>query len=165
MRCQSPANLNYRQNHSKVIKAIQGLDQRQDQLEAHSVKRFDDLRKEILDAISAKDHTPPIQVVAIDQLAPKLGAFTTIAKEMEKQQMVLESLMFDSMKEREEIIKESYVSTLDWIFTSHKTPLLKWLTTEGGIFWIGGKVRKIKEEKQQIGHMLTLSRQEAGNLP
>ncbi|KAF2122066.1 hypothetical protein BDV96DRAFT_136943 [Lophiotrema nucula] len=46
---------------------------------------------------------------------------------------------FDSMKDREDKIKDAHLTTLDWMFDGEQAPFLRWLMSESGIFWVMGK--------------------------
>lgn len=66
----------------------------------------------------------------------------TTAKQREQQRLILESLRYTAMKEREENIKDAHKSTLQWAFNNPEVELIQWLEEENGIFWVKGKVGK-----------------------
>lgn len=59
---------------------------------------------------------------------------------MKHQQEVLQSLVFEEMKQREETIKDAHEMTLNWMFEKPETGFMNWLEADGGIYWVRGKV-------------------------
>ena len=54
-------------------------------------------------------------------------------------QRVLESLLFEEIKLREDQIQPAYTKTFTWIFEDDTTSFKRWLTSSDGIFWVSGK--------------------------
>jgi hypothetical protein len=73
---------------------------------------------------------------------------TNLAEETDRVariQRVLGSLRFELIKQRQSNVKHAHAKTLEWIFsdcatnTRPRAPLLNWMKTQNGIFWIQGK--------------------------
>lgn len=69
---------------------------------------------------------------AINRLVEEAQKFTI-------SQRVLESLLFDEIKLREDQIQPAYTKTFTWIFEDDTTSFKRWLTSSDGIFWVSGK--------------------------
>jgi hypothetical protein len=70
--------------------------------------------------------------LAIQQLVEETRKISTI-------QRVLESLVFDEIRLREEQIHLAYAKTFTWIFEDDTTSFKRWLTSSDGVFWVNGK--------------------------
>ncbi|KAH6879467.1 hypothetical protein B0T10DRAFT_552007 [Thelonectria olida] len=60
-------------------------------------------------------------------------------KEVGSDQIFLDSLNFEDLREREYRIKDAGVTTLDWIFNQPQTNYLDWLTSRNDVYWVQGK--------------------------
>lgn len=56
-----------------------------------------------------------------------------------QQLAVLESLVFEEMRQREITIRDAFAKTYAWIFDSVSSPFARWLEGGTGTFWISGK--------------------------
>jgi hypothetical protein len=54
-------------------------------------------------------------------------------------QRVLQSLLFEEIRQREDQIHDAYAKTFTWIFEDDTTPFKQWLTSGNGTFWVSGK--------------------------
>jgi hypothetical protein len=54
-------------------------------------------------------------------------------------QRVLQSLLFEEIRQREDQIHNAYAKTFTWIFQDDSTPFKQWLTSGNGTFWVSGK--------------------------
>lgn len=72
-------------------------------------------------------------------LIEKLDALFEEAKRVKRQQSVLRSLVFPSIKARHAAIKPSHAKTFDWIFSQSTSTFFKWLEAGQGVYWIRGK--------------------------
>ena len=129
-----------RNSRSPVLQVICDLEKQQTKLQASSATKMEEMRKDILAALPTLATHASVKDTALNQLALKLEALVELAGKMERQHKVLESLMFSSMKVREEEIKKPHKLTLAWIFDHDKTILVQWLKEGNGIFWMKGKV-------------------------
>jgi hypothetical protein len=59
---------------------------------------------------------------------------------MDNEQQILASLMYPSLKEREENIKDAHQLTLDWVLSNDDTQFSRWLSADSNIYWLKGKV-------------------------
>ena len=76
----------------------------------------------------------------LKQLLDHFAALEKEVKQVEKEGRILESLCFNSMKNRHSNIKEAHQRTLDWLFVGENMTFMEWLEKENDIFWVGGKV-------------------------
>lgn len=79
---------------------------------------------------------------SFDNLSKKFLAFVEESKLVAQQQIILRSLLFEQIFQREENIKDAHQATLDWMFEKNETKFMNWLETGKGIYWVRGKVRK-----------------------
>ncbi|KAL0264955.1 hypothetical protein SLS55_000909 [Diplodia seriata] len=56
-----------------------------------------------------------------------------------KEQAIIRSLHFRTIKVRFEEIKPAHASTFEWAFNDEELHLRRWLEAEAGIFWVSGK--------------------------
>lgn len=71
--------------------------------------------------------------------AVKMTEFGKAGMRAPKEQTILRSLHFATIKVRFEEIKPAHTRTFKWAYSDTKIHLEQWLKTEGGIFWVTGK--------------------------
>jgi hypothetical protein len=81
------------------------------------------------------------QQTGFNNLSKELFAFVKEVQLVAQQQVVLQSLLFEEMLQREENIKDAHQATRDWMFEKNETKFMKWLEAGKGIYWVRGKVR------------------------
>lgn len=128
-----------RSNQSEVLSGIRSLEQAHDRMHVKTHLKLDQLRWDILNVLNTQKTTPDPAVV-LENLSERLIALADAAKRVEQEQRILSSLVFDSMKQREEKIKDAHGQTLAWAVKSPETGFMDWLTTKSGIYWVKGKV-------------------------
>ena len=136
----SYANAVGRKSESKVFSAIQALDEKTEALKISTGTKLDEFRKELIALLVAQSNSSTLSSSGGDDITSKLVAFTEEAENLERQQSFLEGLMFDSMKQRHDTIHKTHKKTDDWIFERPETGFRAWLESEGGIYWVKGKV-------------------------
>ncbi|KAH8745708.1 hypothetical protein BGZ57DRAFT_936187 [Hyaloscypha finlandica] len=116
-------DLDMRNCHSEVMSAIDSLAHVDDSLKLNLTSDLKQLRIDILEKL-------------------QLPATSNARGEdfgVKHQQDVLQSLVFEEMKQREETIKDAHEMTLDWMFENPETGFMGWLKAESGIYWVRGK--------------------------
>jgi hypothetical protein len=102
------------------------------------------LEKLKLDLISTlerqRDRAGREQQTRLDNFSKQLFALAKEGQEVLQQQIILQTLLFEQMEQREENIKDAYKTTLDWLFEKNETRFMDWLESEQGIYWVKGKV-------------------------
>jgi hypothetical protein len=105
---------------------------------------LDQMRMDILDIMGRFDKLGKVTAsqtgVASNIISRRLAAFSKEGEKVDQEQRALQSLEFESMKQREEVIKDAHKSTLTWIFGEPETRFMDWLAAENGIYWVKGKV-------------------------
>lgn len=130
------------------------------------------LKSEVIDALNLLDKKASLPKISIDKhmskilwqkpvsgadidalsgrmtaLSDKLSKLTQEGKAIASEQMLLRSLWFPAMREREENVARANNSTLHWIFEGmppesfqgRHPNLQQWLEQENGIYWVRGK--------------------------
>jgi hypothetical protein len=108
-------------------------------MKINTTLRLDQLRVDIVDTLNKQARSTASWDIALDNLSRKLAAFAEEGKRVEQEQKILKSLTFESMKQREEEIKEAHKRTLEWIFKKPETRFMDWLKVDNGIYWVRGK--------------------------
>ncbi|KAL2681180.1 hypothetical protein Neosp_008787 [[Neocosmospora] mangrovei] len=80
-----------------------------------------------------------LHLVTASKLVAQLEKLTTEVPRVKRQQMILQSLYFDKIKDRETEIKDHHKNTFEWILASEDTPFSHWLMDDTDLFWIKGK--------------------------
>ena len=125
-----------RRNYSSVPTAANFLTQESERLKINTRQRLERSRLDFLQTVNK----PPTEQGAFDELSTKLLSFIEEGQ-MLAQKVMLESLLFEGMEQREESVKDAHEATLDWMFQRNGTKFKEWLETENGIYWVRGKVR------------------------
>lgn len=99
----------------------------------------------VLSAINLQ-RTEPLQIEIRKEYYSYLSIIPSeaqgLAQEASKvatSQRILQSLLFDEIKFREEQIHEAHEKTFSWIFDDNATSFKKWLCSSSDVFWVSGK--------------------------
>ena len=106
-------------------------------MQIRTTARLDMQRKGLLQAVKKSEAK---SVEALQDFAIKIEDLLKRGAEMEREQNQIESLIFDSMKEREGQIKNAYGSTNEWIHQDSSAGFRAWLSSTNGVYWVKGKV-------------------------
>ncbi|KAF2501406.1 hypothetical protein BU16DRAFT_569487 [Lophium mytilinum] len=145
-------------NHSEVLSAIKTLCQTNERMKINATLQLDQLKADVIVALNERPQPFTSNTVVLDSLWQKLAALADAGKRVEREQRILASLIFDSMKQRQEKIKDAHEQTLAWIFRKPETGFMDWLKSENGIYWVKGKAGSGKSTlmKYICGNNLTL---------
>ncbi|OCL06719.1 hypothetical protein AOQ84DRAFT_410266 [Glonium stellatum] len=110
-----------RDNHSKFLSIIEALGNTSKQTK----NRLDRLRADIVSSTT--------------DLSMKITALTREVNRVERGQKILESLIFETMRQRKSEIKDAHQRTLGWVFDEETSAFTDWLKVENGFFWMKGK--------------------------
>jgi len=102
-------------------------------LDANTTQRLDKITSQLQNLAKRSD---------VDDFATifkNLRVLGDESKRAAKQQNILRSLRFRSIKTRQETIKKAYEKTFKWIFEDTNSDFIKWLESGNGIYWIQGK--------------------------
>ena len=124
--------------------AINSLTYASERLKINTNLSLERMRRDLLsisnlstqEVVTAED-----QSASFDQFSKKLFAFVKESQQVSQQQIILQTLLFDEIQQREEIIKDAHKETLDWIFKEEESKFMDWLKNQKGIYWVRGKVR------------------------
>jgi len=138
------ADFEERNNHSHILSAINDLRETSTRMKINTSFTLDQMRIDILDIMGRFDKLGKVAAsqtgVGSNIISRRLAAFSKEGEKVDQQQRALQSLVFESMKQREEKIKDAHKSTLTWIFREPETRFMEWLAAENGIYWVKGKV-------------------------
>ncbi|KAF2194685.1 hypothetical protein K469DRAFT_734449 [Zopfia rhizophila CBS 207.26] len=126
-------------NHSDILLAISDLHQNHKRLNINANLKLDQLREDIINVVNKGAESTGQRGVTLDSLSERLISLVEQGKRAELEQRMVESLTFDSMREREEKIKDAHARTLNWIFEEPDIGFTDWLQTGNGIYWVKGK--------------------------
>lgn len=79
--------------------------------------------------------------IGFDDLSKQWLTLAEEGQRIARQQIILQTLVFEEMEQREETIKDAHKATLDWMFEEKETHFAELLEVEKGIYWVKGKVR------------------------
>jgi hypothetical protein len=102
-------------------------------LDANTTQKLDDIKSRLINQMKSED----ADVFA--GLPEYLKALAEEGETVRKQQKILRSLRFPSIKVRYEAIKPAYAETFKWVFRNDKSTFVNWLGSGSGIYWIQGK--------------------------
>jgi hypothetical protein len=87
-----------------------------------------------------EEKTTKEQRTRFDRFSKTLFSFIQEARLVSQQQILLQTLLFEEIQQREENIKDAHKATLDWMFEKSEIKFMDWLKTEQSIYWVKGKV-------------------------
>lgn len=122
---------------SETAKAVMDVCNESRNLRIHTAEALDNARSEIIEEIRQmrkKNETNDFFLTAV-----KMIGFGEAGMRAPKEQTILRSLHFSTIKVRFEEIKSAHARTFEWAYIDTKIHLKPWLETEGGIFWVTGK--------------------------
>ncbi|KAI9754285.1 MAG: hypothetical protein M1815_005718 [Lichina confinis] len=123
---------------SNVLSSLRHVEHSNEETATSSNLRMDQLNRNL---VSLKTHLLKTtkEDAILKQLLDHFAALEKEVKQVEKEGRILESLCFNSMKNRHSNIKEAHQRTLDWLFVGENMTFMEWLEKENDIFWVGGK--------------------------
>lgn len=71
----------------------------------------------------------------------QLSGLKSSFHQVKRQESLLRSLQFSSIRRRHGDIHEAHKRTLEWLFTNKGTNFASWLENGRGVYWINGMVR------------------------
>lgn len=106
---------------------------------------------------SAKAHERAQEQNLLRSIQADLKDLRKQATPLATQLHILDSLCFDQMQTRQEMITKTYPETFSWIFHDEVTTFKSWLESDSGIFWIRGKAGSGKSTLMKFlnGHEAT----------
>ncbi len=123
------------------MSAINDLKETNDRMKINTTLNLDQLRGNIVDTLDKLGESAASRTsAALKSFSRTLAALAEEGERVEREQKILQSLVFESMKQREEEIKDAHKLTLTWIFKNKETRFADWLAAESGIYWVKGKV-------------------------
>ena len=112
-------------------------------MNANTSLKLDEMRADLADRLDAQGKSNAGVSITLSDLSSKLINLLENGRLAEHEQRQLGSLVFGSMKEREEKIKAAYKKTLSWVFKNPDTAFMDWLQAQNGIYWVKGKVSRV----------------------
>jgi hypothetical protein len=99
------------------------------------------LKSDIISTLERhSDEAAKEQQTRFNNLSKELFVLAKQGPQLAQQQLMLQTLLFEEMEQREENIKDAHKTTLNWMFQK-KIKFTNWLESEKGIYWVKGKVR------------------------
>ncbi|KAH0536562.1 hypothetical protein FGG08_006570 [Glutinoglossum americanum] len=123
---------------STVLSTIRGLREANSRLESNTMDGLDDLKSQLIDFLR-KQAENGSGTDSLDGLPAALQELAEEGKRVRRQQEILNSLCFKSIKVRQDAIKNAYADTFEWIFKSPQINFREWLYSGNGIYWVRGK--------------------------
>ncbi|KAF2817974.1 uncharacterized protein BDZ99DRAFT_514195 [Mytilinidion resinicola] len=114
---------------------VQSLQDDQDTSMAAILFRLDGLHRNA----ARQNVAPLVDQTSLNRMMDDLREIATRSDKLEKtreERSILQSLQFEQMRSREDAVKKSHETTIEWIWA---TNFLEWMETGNGIFWIAGK--------------------------
>jgi hypothetical protein len=100
------------------------------------------MKFQLLEILQALDKKAPsmrgADTVDVD-IPGKLEALSREGNKVARQQEILASLRFSSIRVRHNAVKKAHADTFEWIFRSSEVKFKEWLDSGNGIYWIQGK--------------------------
>ncbi|KAK5712110.1 hypothetical protein LTR15_012179 [Elasticomyces elasticus] len=119
-------------NGGSVMSELQRLQERDEAMQLMLTTKLDALQAQ-LSSVTVTGSA------ATSDLADRLDEFSKETKKVGMTQYLLNSLQYDTMRNREEAVARNHTQTFDWIFNSQESRFLNWLNNDSGMFWIAGK--------------------------
>lgn len=156
------------EGQSSVAKSLDKLAANYHRLEITGANTAAQLRRDIIDSLQQlqtkddrEDHVS--MPMSLKALAWQLTALSHEAKALSKDLRVIKSLSFPVICERRARIQEAHPNTFDWLFKDKRSkdavdgtkcliPMLEWLQTRNGVFWISGKAGSGKSTLMKFLH-------------
>ncbi len=132
-----------RNHHSRIMSAIEAFTQAHERMNINANFKLGQLRSDVLNTLKDLEGEAEVKNTSIRDLSEQLLALAQEGKKVGQEQQVLQGLIFEEMRRRQEIIKIAHKTTLDWVFQRHKTNFLEWLEVGKNIFWVRGKVSEL----------------------
>jgi hypothetical protein len=128
-----------RNHHSDIMKGINTIGEMNEMLQSHANSALDELRIDIINTLEKQAKFTARRDGALVDVAIKLAAMVDKKNELDQNQKLLQSLTFESIKHREEAIKNAHKTTLEWAFKNPDIEFMRWLREETGLYWVKGK--------------------------
>jgi hypothetical protein len=123
------------------MSAINSITQANERLGVKTDLTLEKLKEDLISTLGRhSDGVAKEQQASFDNFSKQLFAFVKEGQLVTHQQIILQTLLFEEMEQREETIKDAHKATLDWMFEKEEVKFMKWLETEKGIYWVKGKV-------------------------
>ena len=128
---------NFSNQQSTVVTTIRELQETNRVLEANTTKTLEDMKFQLLELLQALDIKTPnkrgADTVDVD-IPGKLEALSKEGKKVARQQEILASLRFSSIRVRHNAVKKANADTFEWIFRSSEVKFKEWLDSGSGIY-------------------------------
>ncbi|KAI8715151.1 NACHT domain-containing protein [Fusarium sp. LHS14.1] len=121
-----------KKDQSSILSILQQLKLHNLRLEAKTMAELNKIQT-ALGAIQTTEQN------TVSRLVSQLEKLTTEVPRVKRQQMILQSLYFDKIKDRQTEIKDHHKNTFKWVLASKSTPFSQWLMRETDILWVKGK--------------------------
>jgi len=149
------------EHQSRVADALNDLAASHRRLEIMTVNEPGRLRREIVDVLhqAIEDGLEKNEAV-LEMLNTRLLALIKDGSTLVKQVEVIDSLLFDTIGERQWRISEAHPGTYSWLFDETNdrgaertgVSVLEWLRTGSGIYWVSGKAGSGKSTLMKYLH-------------
>lgn len=131
-----------RTHHSSVTTAINSLTHTNEKLKIITNVRLNELKDDIVKTLDIqKEAIAEGLETGFGDLSKQLLTLAEQGQRTAQQQIILQTLVFEQMEQREEAIKDAHKATLDWMFEENETHFMQWLKAGKSIYWVKGKVR------------------------
>jgi hypothetical protein len=129
-----------RGQYSNLLSHIQSIQTRNVDLQIVMSSKLNQLLVELRATSKARGDSLGKQYGSLKELSERLLAVVTEGRAVKRNQAVVDSLYFSTLKQRRQTIPDAYQKTLEWLYDPSRTNLSTWLRNESGIYWINGQV-------------------------
>jgi NACHT domain/N-terminal domain on NACHT_NTPase and P-loop NTPases len=131
------ANRDPSDQQSRILVTLRDLDEGSKRMEITSTRKLDQLRLELLDTLRQSPRALNNSNNDFITLSTQLSSIAQEGEKVTREHRILDSLRFETMRDRYRLIHHATPTTFEWIF--RHPDFSEWLESRSGTYWIGGK--------------------------